>query len=270
MSQVHRHDAKPQTPRVRCNNLSTTISRLEFPDPLQSRLSEDTNPPCPFLEEIAITGVPTIILLSLLKHLRYLKLRKFSHHFYRDYVTETQTVVHKFIASLPQYLDPQRLENFHMTCNEELPLEPFVIPLLKSTRLRELTKKCKNLRFWGLAIDASQADNRRAIFTIPDMTTGIQNWSLRMLDTGDSPISHKQLVATSLASIFPALDDGNKQHEKPGLPIPRIGEPYLDLDEPFGYRKQRMTSRKHAEIVEERDGDWSDVEYLHYSFQRHP
>ncbi|KAF9448669.1 hypothetical protein P691DRAFT_775253 [Macrolepiota fuliginosa MF-IS2] len=161
-----------------------------------------------------------------------------------------------------------------------------------------LADGCPGLRELHLWIDASDAATRRALRADPGRTKEAQNWALRRLDVQNSPISHKEFVASFLSDIFPNLEDITpkiyrlnknvesrniqrwqhvaqvllpmlsrarmKDYKRLSVAIPQTEHrsPY-DLDTSF-----KHSARWFAEKVEEEDGEWSDPEQLVVTLDR--
>lgn len=70
-----------------------------------------------------------------------------------------------------------------------------------------LVRQCRNLCYLALPIDASNPAATRTIRESPEVFEGLRNYSVRILEIGDSPILDKELVASFLSEVFPNLKD---------------------------------------------------------------
>ncbi|KXN84885.1 hypothetical protein AN958_12015 [Leucoagaricus sp. SymC.cos] len=80
-------------------------------------------------------------------------------------------------------------------------------PAITLSSLISVARKCPNINFLRLTLDASNSSARHDLREQPGMLLGAQNYTLRKLYlTRSSPITHKEFVASLLATIFPNLE----------------------------------------------------------------
>ncbi|KAJ3573518.1 hypothetical protein NP233_g2385 [Leucocoprinus birnbaumii] len=69
-----------------------------------------------------------------------------------------------------------------------------------------LAKECQQLHTLFFRLNASDPAVWRIIQDNPNVTEGVQNWSLKRLQIQQSPISDSKLVVSFLSKLFPALE----------------------------------------------------------------
>lgn len=144
---------------------------------------------------------------------------------------------------------------------------------------------CSKLQRLSISLDASDKATRNALRKRTNRFSVTQNFALRVLNVGDSPISHKEFVASFLSDIFPNLEDikhvcFEETHTRRWNHIGNVLLPMLRRARNRQYCRMSPETlpvitkdvvpqsifAQRREAFEEHDGDWSDEEEVGVNF----
>ncbi|KAJ3565409.1 hypothetical protein NP233_g7649 [Leucocoprinus birnbaumii] len=145
---------------------------------------------------------------------------------------------------------------------------------------------CQKLKYLTVHIDASDKCAREQLRKRSSCFSDVRNYSLRKLDVGKAPISHKEFVASFLADVFPNLEEitfddcqdtscARRWHYVEEVLLPLLSRARMREQHRLGIKTPTAPEdftanwgKRISVLLEADDEDWSDEEKVEASRSR--